>query len=118
MEKEGEYVIEQYRENVFLREAAASTAFFDFAIPHSVCLEATVNTIGVMLAPNGIQWNDRVVYVVFLMAISPDSLTDFQMLYSTLSQLLTDTDVIQKLKNCCDFKSFKEELLDPSHYIL
>ncbi len=110
------YVTDEYLDNVLKREHAASTAYFDFAIPHSVCMEATINTIGVLIAPNGISWNGHTVYVVFMMAISPDSLNDFQSLYCILAQILTDTNVIQSLKDVKNFEEFKQLLLNPRFY--
>ena len=113
---ENQLVTSEYRDNVQKRENAASTAYFDFAIPHSVCLEATINTIGVLIAPGGIQWNNHLVYVVFMMAISPDSLNDFQMLYRILAQILTDTNVIQSIRNSESFEDFKKLILNPGFY--
>lgn len=110
------YVTGDYRENVFKRENASPTAFFDFAIPHSVCMEAKINAIGVLIAPNGIRWNEHLVYVVFLMAIAPDSLTDFQTLYSILAQILTDTNVMKILRNSGSFGEFKKQILNPWIY--
>ena len=109
-------VTREYRDNVLKRENAASTAYFDFAIPHSVCMEATINTIGVLVAPGGIQWNEHLVYVVFMMAISPDSLNDFQTLYRILAQILTDTSIITSIRDCESFGAFKKLLLNPGFY--
>lgn len=113
---ENNCVTDEYRDNVIKRENAASTAYFDFAIPHSVCPEATINTIGVLVAPGGIQWNNHLVYVVFMMAISPDSLNDFQALYRILAQILTDTGVIQQIRGCESFETFKKLILNPGFY--
>lgn len=110
------FVTAEYRANVLKRENAASTAYFDFAIPHSVCMEATINTIGVLVAPGGIQWNEHFVYVVFMMAISPDSLSDFQTLYRILAQILTDTSIIKSIKNCESFGEFRKLILNPGFY--
>lgn len=113
---QNQFVTSEYKANVLDRENAASTAYFDFAIPHSVCMEASVNTIGVLIAPNGIQWNDHTVYVVFMMAISPDSLNDFQTLYHILAQLLTETDIIQSVRGSESFNEFKKLILNPAPY--
>lgn len=108
-----QYVTEDYKYNVLKRENAASTAYYNFAIPHSVSMEANINTIGVLIAPYGIQWNDHLVHVVFMMAISPDSLNDFQTLYRILAQILTETNAIKFIKNCESFSEFKKLLLNP-----
>uniref|UniRef100_UPI004056EA20 BglG family transcription antiterminator n=1 Tax=Agathobacter sp. TaxID=2021311 RepID=UPI004056EA20 len=107
------YVTEQYQEHVFKRENAASTAYNDFAIPHSVCMESSINTIGVLIAPNGIRWNGHQVYVVFMMAISSDSLNDFQTLYNILAQLLTNTEISKALRKSKSFEEFKKHILSP-----
>ena len=79
-------------------------------------MEATINTIGVLVAPGGIQWNEHLVYVVFMMAISPDSLNDFQTLYRILAQILTDTSIITSIRDCESFGAFKKLLLNPGFY--
>ena len=79
-------------------------------------MEASSNAVGVMIAENGIYWNDRLVYVVFLMAISPDSLADFQLLYNILAQILTDTPVIKELRESTDFEEFKRLILNSNLY--
>lgn len=113
---DNQFVTSEYKTNVLKREDAASTAYFDFAIPHSICPEAAINTIGVLVAPGGIQWNEHQVYVVFMMAIAPDSLNDFQTLYRILAQILTDTSVIKSIRNCKSFHEFKTLILNPGLY--
>lgn len=62
------YVGEQYWRKVLEREQAVSTGYTGFAIPHSVSFEASSNGICVAIAPGGIDWAGKQVYVVFLMA--------------------------------------------------
>lgn len=79
-------------------------------------MNASCNVIAVMISQKGIQWNGHTVHIVFLMAISPDMLIDFQMFYQTLALLLTETSIIDSLQNCANFEQFKKVLLDP-HFI-
>lgn len=108
---------EEYEQNVFKRENSSPTAFYNFAIPHSVCMEANANTIGVMLAPEGIRWGEHTVQIVFMMAIAPDSLTAFQTLYGVLTRLLTDPEVRRALQKCRTFAHLKQCMLGavPTH---
>lgn len=113
MHKNG-YVGEQYWRKVLEREQAVSTGYTGFAIPHSVSFEASSNGICVAIAPNGIDWAGKQVYVVFLMAISPDSLNDFQELYGVLAQILSNNNVIQQIRGCKTFEEFQSIMLDPN----
>ena len=110
------YVDSDFARRVMLREAAVSTAYRGFAIPHAADMNASCNVIAVMISQKGIQWNGHTVHIVFLMAISPDMLIDFQMFYQTLALLLTETSIIDSLQNCANFEQFKKVLLDP-HFI-
>ncbi len=51
------------------------------------------------------------------MAISPDTLIDFQTLYQTLSALLLETDVLQALQSCRTFAQFRSVMLDPRFFL-
>lgn len=106
------YVNDEFRANVFKREKAISTAYPDFAIPHSVSADANVNTIAVLVSEDGIKWDEHTVYVVFLMAISPDSLNIFQELYQILAQILMDTSVVKSMRACKSFDDLKKILLN------
>ena len=108
------YVGEQYWHKVLQREQAVSTGYNGFAIPHSVSFEASSNGICVAISPDGIEWAGKQVYVVFLMAISPDSLNDFQALYRVLAQILSDSAVIQQIRSCKNFKEFQKIMLNPN----
>lgn len=113
--KENDCVDSAFFDSVMSREAAISTGYRGFAIPHAVDLYARQNTIAVYLSQEGIPWGKHTVYVVFLMAISPDTLIDFQTLYQTLSELLLETNIIQTLKSCKSFTEFQDTMLDPQY---
>ncbi len=107
------YVDSDFARRVMQREAAISTAYRGFAIPHAADMNATCNAIAVLISQGGVPWNGNTVHIVFLMAISPDMLIDFQIFYQTLALLLTETSIIDTLQNCRSFEQFKDTLLDP-----
>ncbi len=104
-----------FLESVLARETAISTGYPGFAIPHAVDSQARQNTIAVYISLEGILWGKYMVHAVFLMAISPDTLIDFQTLYQTLSVLLLETDVLQALRSCKTFAQFRSIMLDPQY---
>lgn len=106
-----------FLESVLARETAISTGYPGFAIPHAVDFRAKQNTIAVYLSQEGILWGKYTVHAVFLMAISPDTLIDFQTLYQTLSALLLETDVLQALQSCRTFAQFRSVMLDPRFFL-
>ncbi|MCM3699691.1 PTS sugar transporter subunit IIA [Paenibacillus macerans] len=104
-------VKEDFYSKVISRENSVSTGYDGFAIPHAISLDAVSNEIAVLISPSGIKWDNQNIYVVFMMSVSPDTLIDFQELYAGLSLLLTETNVIGKLRKCKSFEDFKEILL-------
>ena len=105
------YVTLGYLEDVLRREAAASTAFYDVAIPHSMNMNAQQTGIALAIAPEGIAWGDRCVHVVLLVAISEQDLPLFQELYEALILLFSQESFARRLLGCKTFEEFGEILL-------
>ena len=68
--EELEYVNEGFLTSVMIRETAASTAFGNIAIPHSMEMEALKTCIGVAISQKGIRWDNHIVHVVLLVALN------------------------------------------------
>src|SRR5699024_5548490 len=78
---EEKYIDNYFMDSVLERENALSTAYNNFSIPHSVSPSAYKSTIGELINPNGIKWNNKKVKVMFLMVICPTELNYFQTFY-------------------------------------
>lgn len=105
------YVSADYLEDVMRREDAASTAFRDVAIPHAMNVDARRTGIALAIAPGGVEWGDRRVHAVLLMAISEQDLSRFQELYEALILLFSQDGFVRKLQGCTQFEQFTQLLL-------
>lgn len=105
--KNKNYVELDFEEKVYQRENAATTAFGKIAIPHSFQMNAIKTCISVAISKKGIQWDTHTVHIVLLLAINKADKQTFHALYEALISLFCDNDMIQDIKNCTDFDSFK-----------
>lgn len=101
------YVDTKFEENVYKRENAATTAFGNIAIPHSVEMDAIKTSIAVATSKKGFQWGNNTVYLVLLLAINKADRTTFRNLYESLISLFSDESILQKVKYCTTFKDFE-----------
>lgn len=108
------YVGMDFEEYVIAREKAISTAYVNFSVPHAVCQSVNSQCVSVFVSPKGIQWGDRTVHCVMLMAVEPHGLNEFQTMYNALVLLLLETDCINRLKKCRSFTEFQNLVLSIS----
>jgi len=102
-----DYVNEEFEKNVMKRENAATTAFGNVAIPHSVDMDAIKTSIAVAISKKGFQWGSNTVYIVFLLAINKADKQTFRNLYESLISLFGDENMIQEARNCSSFEDFE-----------
>lgn len=80
------YVDAEFLEDVLDRERRSSTAFGrQFAVPHSLFLDASATGIGVLVTTRPVPWGDAAVSLVLLLAVSPDQRRVFR---DVLDQLI------------------------------
>lgn len=103
-----EYVKDKFEENVLKREEAATTAFGNIAIPHSIEMDATKTNITVAISKKGFIWNTNTVHIVFLLAINKADKQNFRGLYESLISLFSEETIIQEVINCTSFESFEK----------
>lgn len=106
--KENNYVSEEFEEKVIDREKAISTAYYTFAVPHAVSNSVYTQTVGVLIDPKGIKWDDKTIYAVMLMAVNPEYLNEFEEMYNALLLILLESDCIKLIKDINDFEDFKK----------
>ena len=103
-----EYVNEDFKDKVMIRETAASTAFVNIAIPHSMDMEAIKTCIGVAVSSKGIRWDNHLVHVVLLVAINKIDKMIFHDLYEALVMLFSEDRVIELARGCTSFVHFEQ----------
>lgn len=106
--KQKEYVDKDFESSVLKRENAATTAFGNIAIPHSVDMNAVKTSVSVAISKSGFQWGGNTVYVVFLLAINKADKTTFRELYESLASLFGDENIILEIRKCNSFKDFEQ----------
>lgn len=107
LERQG-LVPTSFRAHVFEREAAASTAFGEVAIPHSVYMEAKQTTFSIGLAKDPISWGTHHVRLVILTAISQRDQHRFMRLYDALITMFGDEKMVNTLSGFETFGQFKD----------
>lgn len=94
-------------QKVFRRENAATTAFNNVAIPHSVNMDAYKTSISITISKKGIQWGNNTVHLILLLAINKTDKQNFRILYESLISLFSEDSMIQNLRNCTSFEEFE-----------
>jgi Transcriptional antiterminator len=107
---EMEYVRKDYKENLLMREVAASTAFGKMAIPHSVEMNAYKTCASVMISSKGIRWDNQLVNVVLMIAINKLDNNIFKELYESLVIIFSEESNIELFKECKSFAEFEDTL--------
>lgn len=103
------YVEENFKEEIWKRETASSTAFMNIAIPHPIKMSAYKTSIGVVISHKGIDWgNQHFVNVVFMIAFNKIDNKHFHALYESLVLLFNEPIVISEIKKCKNFNDFKD----------
>ena len=101
------YVEDNFKEEVWKREKASSTAFMNIAIPHPMKMSAYKTSIGIIISPKGINWgNQQFVNVVFMIAFNKIDNKNFHTLYESLILLFNEPIVIAEIKKCRNFNDF------------
>lgn len=103
------YVEENFKEEIWKRETASSTAFMNIAIPHPMKMSAYKTSIGVVISHKGIDWgNQHFVNVVFMIAFNKIDNKHFHALYESLVLLFNEPIIISEIKKCKNFNDFKD----------
>ncbi|MDC2833455.1 BglG family transcription antiterminator [Thomasclavelia ramosa] len=103
------YVEENFKEEIWKRKTASSTAFMNIAIPHPMKMSAYKTSIGVVISHKGIDWgNQHFVNVVFMIAFNKIDNKHFHALYESLVLLFNEPIVISEIKKCKNFNDFKD----------
>lgn len=101
------YTDTDFEEKVYRRENAATTAFGNIAIPHSMDMDAIKTSIAVAVSKKGIQWGTNTVHLVLLLAINKADKKTFRQLYESLISLFSEDSIIQEVRNCITFQDFE-----------
>ena len=92
------YVDDNFLDDVLDRERRSSTSFGgEFAIPHSMRMDASATAISVLVSDKGIPWGSSLVRLVFLFALSPDGRQAFRDGLDQIIKLLSERGSVSAL---------------------
>lgn len=101
------YCEKDYVEKVLKREALSSTAFGDFyALPHAIKREAKKNAVAICSLAKPVQWKEKKVRLVLLLALKEERDNSFEQLFEELVQMLNDASRVKKLSKQATFQDF------------
>ena len=111
------YVGERFLHDVLDRESRSSTSFGgEFAIPHSMRMDAMTTAISVLVSEKGIPWGTSDVRLVLLFALSPDGRQIFRDSLDQIIRLLMETGsvgtLLENAENAEAFLASFNSLLD------
>lgn len=105
-----EFVNDDFKAQVIMRDEAASTAFNKIAIPHSVEMNSYKTCVSVLIDKKGILWDNNIVYVVLMIAINKQDRREFKSLYESLVVLFSEDYNVNLFRECETFESFQNAL--------
>jgi len=100
------FVNEDYHKKVMERERISSTAFGNIAIPHSLKPLAKKSCICISLHNKPVNWNEKKVSIILLIAINKDDQLLFNDIFSKLTEMLFDQSTLNRIYKCKDFNDF------------
>ena len=100
-----------FKSFVYLREAIDSTNIENkYAIPHAMDFIAKKTVMSVFINPNGIQWNDSNVKIVFLSALSKKNISYLRILYDFIIDMVSEPICFSKLIQATSLENFESIL--------
>ena len=109
---ENGYVDSNYKDSVFARENSSSTAFDNYAIPHSFEINALNSGVCVAICKKGIKWNNQLVNIVLMIAMNSSDSISFYILYEAILNLLNNETINSKLQMVKTFDEFKTIIMN------
>ena len=101
------YCEKDYVQQVLQREALSSTAFGDcYALPHALKREAKQNVVAICSLKKPLQWEEKKVRLVLLLALKEERDHSFEQLFEELVRILNDTSLVKKLSKQTNFQKF------------
>jgi lichenan operon transcriptional antiterminator len=92
-------VEESYFESVIYRENIASTAYEGFAIPHGDPNKVKKSCIAAAILISPIEWNDKLVNKVFLIAVGKDSVKEVRAIFDDFYDLIDDKTKMKSINS-------------------
>ena len=98
---------ENFKENVFRREALSGTSFvYGFAVPHGIEVSTRESCISIMILREPVKWGDFNVSLVVLLAIRDTDNSLLKVFFDWLCNIVTDNNKFQELIQSKNYEEF------------
>ena len=98
---------ENFKENVFRREALSGTSFvYGFAVPHAIEVSTRESCISIMILREPVKWGDFNVSLVVLLAIRDTDNSLLKVFFDWLCNIVTDNNKFQDLIQSKNYEEF------------
>lgn len=105
------YVEPDFELEVLEREKLSSTAFGNFAIPHSMKMKANKTGISVLISDSAIDWNGHLVQLVLMMCFNKDERRIFNEIYEPLTMTLSEPENVRAIVKCRTYEDFISKII-------
>lgn len=106
------YTNTEFESEVLEREGISSTGYSQFAIPHTLRMQAKRTGMYVYMSRTPVQWDENAVNLVIMLCFNSNERKIFYDIFEPLSMLLLETNNIKQLLACPDYTSFVDFLVE------
>lgn len=106
-----DYCSQEFETDVLTRETLSSTAFFHFAIPHSLHMNANQSCIYVLINEQPVQWDQYPIQLILLLCFRSSDNKLFTNIFEPLSMSLLNGTNMKSLLSCQNYENFIKTLV-------
>ena len=106
------YTDPDFEARVLERETMSSTAFGQFAIPHTLKMTSQKTGLAVYISRTPISWDDAAVNLVIMLSFNPNDRKVFYNIFEPLSMILSDTNTLKQALTCKSYSEFIDFLVE------
>lgn len=109
---ENKYVEISFYDEIIKREQLSSTAFGNFAIPHSMKMNAYKTGINVMITRKPIKWDNHSVNLVLMMCFNKNERYIFNNIYDIITTILSESDNVKRIVSSKTYDEFIDNIVN------
>lgn len=109
---ENKYVEISFYDEIIKREQLSSTAFGNFAIPHSMKMNAYKTGINVMIIRKPIKWDNHSVNLVLMMCFNKNERYIFNNIYDIITTILSESDNVKRIVSSKTYDEFIDNIVN------
>lgn len=105
------YVNDDFENEILEREQLSSTAFGNFAIPHSMKMNSLKTGINIIISDTPIIWNDHPVQLILMMCFNKTERRIFSEIYEPLTMILGEAENVRAIISCRSYEEFISKIV-------